>query len=928
MTRTPLALAVLAGLLQALPAAADSSAGPSPDPTPGTSLESILVTGSRIPRVQAEGPAPVMAITSDDIRRSGFATVSEVMSALSQNLGSLDNNQDTNGFSPGAQAVDLRGLGPNHTLVLVNGRRIADYPQAYGGNSNFTDISNIPTSMIERIEVLSGSASAVYGSDAISGVINFILKQHVDGVDVDARIGDTQHGGGASQRFQVTGGYSTDRLDSVVGFEFYHRDPLWAFQRSSTASWLAQPGDPSQIYADPVFARLDGNGNYIDPGAATCKALSKYDQNSIVYATSPSGNYCGSYKDIGYGTLLNGKEAGNLYAAVNYKLGDHSTLFLDLQFGGSSQQIYNSPLQWANSYSLNGGSVDTAFYNTATGQVEQWQRKYFTVEENGGLDAGKIRNFNRALSVNTGLKGSFGASNWNYEALLSYSENTLENREPALVLAKAQALYLGPDLGTDPGSGLESYYAPPSRLYTPLTVSQFRSITADSTDNDRTRAETISFTINNAKLFVLPAGPVGFAGVAEFGGQSLDMRVDPASLDGSYYELHNTSATGSRTHGGIGAEVSVPVLSTLTLTGAGRVDEYRYSGNHSSKFTFSTGVEYRPTSNLLLRGSYGTGFRAPDLSYLYSGPSGSSSSGTDYYLCRRDYPSTGPDWVDNCPLGYVNFDGRSIGSTALRDETSTSLTYGFVFTPVRGLDITADYYAIKLSNEVVYQSSDTILREEADCRLGQSQSGQPVNGNSTLCQSVESQVARYPVGTPIYSEQINSVLVLPINASVERTTGIDLNVHYALPIGALGRLDFNVGATNTLTHTIQLYQGDPVVNELTDWYDYVIPRYKASYSVGWTFRDLTTTVHGSTIGGLPDYNGDRRLAPTSVFNTTFSYRFSPRGSITFVVDNVLDTKPHRDDTWTAYPFYETRWFNVIGREFAAEVSYKFGGKTP
>ena len=124
----------------------------------------------------AEGA--VTAITALDIQNSGFATVADVMSALTQNLGALDNNQNTDGFSPGAQAVDLRGLGPNHTLVLVNGRRIADYPQSYGGNSNFTDISNLPTSLIDRVEVLSGSASAVYGSDAISGVINFILKKY------------------------------------------------------------------------------------------------------------------------------------------------------------------------------------------------------------------------------------------------------------------------------------------------------------------------------------------------------------------------------------------------------------------------------------------------------------------------------------------------------------------------------------------------------------------------------------------------------------------------------------------------------------------------------------------------------------------------------------------------------------------------------
>ena len=140
-------------------------------------LETVIVTGSRIPRTSVEGPAPVVTITGQQIQLNGFANVADVMTSLTQNLGALDNNQNTDGFSPGAQAVDLRGLGPNHTLVLVNGRRIADYPQSYGGNSNFTDISNLPTTLIDRVEILSGSASAVYGSDAIAGVINFILKK-------------------------------------------------------------------------------------------------------------------------------------------------------------------------------------------------------------------------------------------------------------------------------------------------------------------------------------------------------------------------------------------------------------------------------------------------------------------------------------------------------------------------------------------------------------------------------------------------------------------------------------------------------------------------------------------------------------------------------------------------------------------------------
>jgi iron complex outermembrane receptor protein len=275
----------------------------------------------------------------------------------------------------------------------------------------------------------------------------------------------------------------------------------------------------------------------------------------------------------------------------------------------------------------------------------------------------------------------------------------------------------------------------------------------------------------------------------------------------------------------------------------------------------------------------------------------------------------------------VGFNGRSHGSTELKDETSTSLTYGFVLAPFKGLEITADYYLIKLSNEVEYQSSDTILREEADCRLGQTPGGQAVDINSALCQQVLGQVVRNSPSAASNPFGITSVLVLPINAALDRTSGIDLNIHYVLPTDRIGNFDFNLGVTDVLTHVIQLFPGDPGVNELDDWYDYVIPRYKASYSVAWTIGNATTTVHGSKLGGIPNYDGTVRLGSTEVYNASFNYRFGPHAALTLIVDNLFDTKPGKDNTWTSYPYYSGRWFSPVGRAFFAEFNYRVGGST-
>jgi outer membrane receptor protein involved in Fe transport len=212
---------------------ASSRSGASADPQEATRLDEVQVTGSRIPRAQVEGPAPVTVITANDIKASGFASVPDVMRAITQNSGETQSQQSSSGadFSPGAEEVDLRGLGPNHTLVLVNGRRIADFPMPFKGRSNFTDVSNIPIGMIDRIEVLTGSASAVYGSDAISGVVNFILKDHADGTTIDLRYGDTTRGGGASTKLNFSTGFSHDDFNLVFGAELIDQKPLWAYQR-------------------------------------------------------------------------------------------------------------------------------------------------------------------------------------------------------------------------------------------------------------------------------------------------------------------------------------------------------------------------------------------------------------------------------------------------------------------------------------------------------------------------------------------------------------------------------------------------------------------------------------------------------------------------------------------------------------------------
>ena len=158
-------------------------------------LGKLEVTGSRIRRLDVEGPSPIVVVTRDDIEKRGFTTVYEALEHLTQNTGTLQGEQFTNTFTPNAQSLSLRSLGGGRTLVLMNGRRVADYPQPFNSQSNFFNFATIPIAAIERIEVLTGSASAIYGSDAVAGIINIILRDDVVAPTLTARIGSTYEGG-------------------------------------------------------------------------------------------------------------------------------------------------------------------------------------------------------------------------------------------------------------------------------------------------------------------------------------------------------------------------------------------------------------------------------------------------------------------------------------------------------------------------------------------------------------------------------------------------------------------------------------------------------------------------------------------------------------------------------------------------------------
>lgn len=927
MRRNVVAVSIQAALLAlATPAMAQSAGN-----TPTQQLDAVQVTGSRIPRAQVEGPAPVTVITAEQIRSAGFVSVPDVLRSLSQNSGSVQGQQNTTGAqsTPGAQAVDLRGLGPNKTLVLINGRRTADFPLPLNGRSNFTDVGNIPLGMIERIEVLTGSASAVYGSDAMAGVINFILKKSTDGVTVDYRYGDTHEGGGESHRLTLTGGFEKDRLTGIVGVELLDKSPLWGFERDVQDSTADAPTSRRRL--PRLTAQLlnwEDDTNIVPTSG--CAGLAGLNGGTTVLADDRYGEpYCGSEAAIAYRTIENERRGINAYGSFEYRFNDDLSWFADLQLGHQKVKLLTG---------TNGNDVASdhmgwefhdpesrdnyrykVFYNQLTDQREIWSRQ-FAPEEMGGLENRMNTTTQKTFAVTTGFKGTLG-DNWNWEAAYNHSQYKADVDMPRINAAAANEYFLGPLLGYT-GRGYAIYAPDPAKLFSPVSPTDFAKFGVMSTFRPKADNDNLSVTFDTGALFSLPSGDVGFAGTLEFGQQSYQINPDPLALtEDAYYGPRYGDGSGDRDRWSVAGELRLPLTDTLQASAAGRYDQYNYGDQDPGKGTYSLGLEWRPLDKLLVRSSYGTGFRAPDMHYLFAGDDYYRTRyATDYYACRSDEPGfSDGDCYDDGSWDDSTIDVYS-GNQGLDVETSKSFSAGFVYSPFTGFDLSVDYYRIKVSNQVQVQDRELLRATEADCRLGVTDDGRTIDIASPTCVDALARVIRDDDG------YITSVRFSPINIASEETSGIDVTASYRLPTTAYGNFTVSGNYNWSDEHSRVLYPGDPEEDMLdVSFSASTLPRQKGNIGVSWDRDQWAATLFGNYLGRVANYDNDQWTDATWRFNASARYNINDHLRVSLSVNNLFNKMPPKDGSWANYPYYDTSWFDSIGRSYYLQVTWKLGG---
>ncbi|MEZ0470752.1 TonB-dependent receptor plug domain-containing protein [Luteimonas salinilitoris] len=926
-------------------------------------LDTVTVTGSRIKRAEIEGPAPVTIITGEQIRKEGFTTIYEALSSLTEVTGNVQNDYDWGQSSVNASPLNLRNLGPGRSLLLINGHRVSDYPLPYTGKSNFANYNNIPTGIVERIEVLSSGASAIYGSDAVAGVVNVILKKDIEGDTLRARYGTTTEGGRSVRDVSWSGGRHGEDWSVAYTLQYFDRKPLWAHDRPWMDSEFDSPrrnwgyGGVQQGVATNLpstgIRLYDVQSNLrIRPPDGACEQFDGafFTQHRIEYndfngAQTDTGWQCGQNAVFEHWTLRNGSEDLSAY------------LYGTKQFG--NVEAWATVGYWdstgeSNTFMPAWGSPN---YIDADSGREMSLLRYFVPSEIGGVERALTVSKETNWDFNAGLRGTVFNDRFDWDVAVGRAEYELQERFPTIHEARAVDFFLGPSLGIDPATGLDIHAPDLNRLWNPVSRGDYDSVRAVGDKKARTWLTQASFVLSG-DLFEGWAGPIGFAGVLEAARQGYELTPDPNTLgtDPVYETPFGNIETGGgdRNRYAVGVEFKVPLLESLTLSAAGRYDRYDAVAD-DAKNTYNLGLEWRPFSNLLLRSSYATSFRAPDMHFVYAGASESVADQVDYLACLQD-----PDrQTSNCPGGVgdpYHIDNPLIARQGTQDllyETGDSLTYGFVWDAFERFSLSADYWRINIENAIDDVGPDQVLLDEAYCLTGQAPADKPrrTPPSQALCDLQISRVTRDANGV------VTRVEIGPINRAQQSVSGVDVASRYQLPTANWGTFDFALNWTKQLTYKIAQFPGDLFENTRDQERQM---RYRGRASASWTMDPWTAVLYVDWIAGTrsdrfgacaalpsgfrPDVatdctdlrenpdTGERSITygqqselvdfynqDKIYWNGSVGYQATDALRLNFYVNNIFDK--HYQDKWCGGFAYCVS--NPIGREVAAEVVYRF-----
>lgn len=890
-------VALLAGV--AHPALAQPSEGQGGAPI------TIEVTGSNIPRPDTESALPVQVLTRDDILHSGAATVPELLRTVSANvLGFNDQLAIGNLVRPGLASANLRGIGDGSTLILLNGRRVANY--AFDGGT--VDLNSIPLAVVDRIEILKDGASAIYGADAIAGVINFVLRKDFRGFEGTTYGAWTEHGGDDARQATLSAGYGalpTDRFNAFATVSYRQNDALHAIDRpfartgyipSEGLLLLSGASFPANIQLRPGLLSSPSFATGCAPPAAIPIDISGF------LSKAP---FCG-YDFTSTIDIVPPSERTDILARATFQIDVDTQLFAEAMYAldrftdrDSPASIFQGPGASSQPvlYPATGPYYPAAFAsaNAISGDLDLRFRSEELGPQTSAADGS-------ALRITAGADGV--VRSWRYGSAITYSENRQTDRFVSGYVSQSRFL---PAFAT----GLINPFGPSGSDGNALLASS--QITEDV---HHAKASTIAIDAKASNdFFVMPQGPLSIAVGAEWRRERLDNGYSPVFTSGDVLGVGGSqqSAAGARTVGAVFVESIVPLARTVEAQFAARYDRYSDFGGTTNP---KVALRWQPMRALLLRASWGTGFRAPTLYDLFTPLTQRAVFGASLQDPLR-CPVTG--LPADCPGQFGGaFPSAAGGNRNLGPEKSEQANAGIAWEPIRGLSLSVDYW--KINERDVIGTLD------------------PAVVFANFERFAQTNIVRGPVDPrfPALPGPIETVLLNQQNLGDLRTSGVDVGAHWNTTIPRIGSFAFGFDGSYVLRWDEQLddVHDTSTLGRKVAGINGPVPRWKHHTSLDWERPPFGATIGETFQTGYLDANVDRAGAPLSVpprrvgaydiWDVEVRYSASFHTTIALGIHNLLDrAPPFSNQPFTRQVGYDPTYADPAGRTYYVRLSYAF-----
>ncbi|MDO8651049.1 MAG: TonB-dependent receptor [Undibacterium sp.] len=929
--------------------------------TEAPQVQRVEITGSSIKRVAAETALPVTIMKKADIERTGATTAQDLVNLIPSNFGGqvLANNVGQVGAP---STANLRGIGQNYTLVLLNGRRVSNY--ALGNNP--VDLNSIPLSAIERVEVLRDGASALYGADAIAGVINFILRTDYQGIEASVNKSKPSEHGGDSSSYNVLAGYgnlATQGFNVMISANHENDAALKSVDRSFAATGIRpdlgiahtspRGAIPNLTFSDSMGNNYGDAINPANPIVGPSVNPNRYlNCNASGYAMANAGATTCQTDYVKYIDLIPKSTHDNVIARGVLQLNESHQIYAEIAQTKDHIDAAYSPAPYAGqppgipnlSYPTSGrfypttvilpkGMTLPAGYIMPSGTVlvadtvlaadmavtpnSAMSGRWRTVAGGGRHDLTDITNQRLLL----GAKGTFAG--WDYDTALTSSKN-----EGIVSFGSGQYSFakLSPLLN----SGQINIYGQQDAA----SLAALQSAQISGLENSAvSKATTADFRISK-EIVQTTYGPVGLALGVSARKESLDQVSSDILASGDQVGGNGPvpGVSSGRKVYGMFAESSIPLYKDLELNAAVRYDNYKNDfGTSFSNVSPKLALRYQPSKEIVLRASVGQGFRAPTLYdnlYPFTAGGATANNWSDPVRCPGGHPISSPNTVgavvDEC---NVQLTVAQVGNKDLKPEKSKQFSIGIVFQPTTSFSGSLDYWDVRINDVIQYPAESQIINNPTQYASSYYRFD-PVADPTQLHPIKGSTNPDFPLAY---------ILEQKTNFAKNFAAGLDLNLNYKQKVAEFGAFGLNLDGTLTTKHGYQ-YPTGASVSDLGVYHDFgVSPRWRHALTA--TFNrnkwnasvthNYTTSYQDYTdpaLSGGTNYPAVRDVSAYSTFDVTLGWTGIKNLDIGLGVKNLFDKDPPSTRAASGSGFqvgYDSTLANPLGRVFYVRAKYKF-----